>query len=65
MRQLHQMRMPVTMEVGVSHIRITSVSDIATAMKFAFFINVSVGQSTASLSFIGMQINGNYLTKRR
>lgn len=27
MRQSHQMRMPVTLEVGVSHIRITSVSN--------------------------------------
>ena len=28
MRQSHQMRMPVTLEVGVTHIRITSVGEI-------------------------------------
>jgi len=61
MRQSHQIRMPVFLEVGVSHIRITSVSEIR---KYRCFINVSVDQSPTPVSFVGMQIHGNYLIKR-
>lgn len=40
MRQAHQMRMPVTLEVGSSHIRITSVSAIVTVKLFLKIICV-------------------------
>jgi neurofibromin 1 len=35
MRQDHQMRMPVVLEVGVTHLRVTSVSKMASALTFS------------------------------
>lgn len=48
MRQAHQMRMPVVLEIGASHIRITSVSNEVLLGTLAH--RASIGKSAATLT---------------
>ena len=59
MRQDHQMRMPVVLEVGVTHLRITSVGTILSTLLFS--LTTGVGQSAIYFNVPVLQINRDYL----
>lgn len=61
MRQAHEMRMPVTMEVGKTHVRVTSVWNFTSYKKSRLSFRV-IDTSSCHLSLLDLQVDRDHFS---